>query len=108
MARTPEVCRVIGSARVRGGRAPVAERLSSFDDADASLTPEQAVAEALRCTAASPCRYCDVCQLLCPDLAITRHPGTREIVIDLAWCKGCGLCAHYCPHGAIRMVVDDE
>ncbi|HUT77663.1 MAG TPA: 4Fe-4S binding protein [Polyangia bacterium] len=107
MAREREICRVVGTTRVRGDRAPVAGRLRSFDDAEGLLTPEQAVAEALRCTAASPCRYCDVCQLLCPDLAITRHPETREIVIDLTWCKGCGLCAHYCPHGAIHMVVDE-
>jgi Pyruvate/2-oxoacid:ferredoxin oxidoreductase delta subunit len=107
MARSRDVCRVIGSTRVMGDRAPVPARLASFDDAEGLLAPEQARAEALRCTAASPCRYCDVCQLLCPDLAITRHPETREIVIDLAWCKGCGLCAHYCPHGAIRMVVDE-
>ena len=106
MARPKEVCQVIGSVRVRGPRPPVAERLASFDDAEEPLTPERAMAEALRCTASSPCLYCDVCQLLCPDLAITRHPETREIVIDLAWCKGRGLCAHYCPHGAIRMVVD--
>lgn len=106
MARFEEVCRVVGTARVRGERPPVADRLRALDDAEERLTLEQAVAEARRCTAASPCRYCDVCQLMCPDLAITRHPETREIVIDLDWCKGCGLCAHYCPHNAIRMVVD--
>ena len=87
------VCTVVGSARVR--------------PAAAELTLAEAKAEAERCTAASPCLYCEVCQLLCPDLAITRDPGTAAIQIDLNYCKGCGLCAHYCPHGAIAMVIDE-
>jgi 2-oxoacid:acceptor oxidoreductase delta subunit (pyruvate/2-ketoisovalerate family) len=79
------VCTVVGSGRISG----------------------DPIAEAQRCTASSPCLYCDVCQLMCPDLAITRDTDTREIRIDLDFCKGCGLCAHYCPHGAISMVVDE-
>jgi 2-oxoacid:acceptor oxidoreductase delta subunit (pyruvate/2-ketoisovalerate family) len=87
-----EVCRVIGA-----GEAKI----------DRTLTAQEAAAEAARCTASSPCSYCDVCQLLCPDLAITRDAGTGRIAIDLAFCKGCGLCAAFCPRGAIRMVVDE-
>jgi 2-oxoacid:acceptor oxidoreductase delta subunit (pyruvate/2-ketoisovalerate family) len=85
MATEKRVCTVVGSARALG----------------------DPIAEARRCTASSPCLYCDVCQLMCPDLAITRDPETREIRIDLDYCKGCALCAHYCPHGAISMVVDE-
>ena len=87
------VCTVQGKGRIR----PAGEALSSAE----------AIAEAGRCTASSPCLYCDVCQLMCPDLAITRDPETREIRIDLDYCKGCALCAHYCPHSAISMVVDE-
>jgi len=47
-----------------------------------------------------------VCRLLCPDLCITRDAATGRIVIDLDICKGCGICAHYCPKGAIRMVME--
>jgi 2-oxoacid:acceptor oxidoreductase delta subunit (pyruvate/2-ketoisovalerate family) len=83
---TPKtVCEVVGNARTLG----------------------DPIAEAKRCTASSPCLYCDVCQLMCPDLAITRDPATSAIQIDLNYCKGCALCAHYCPHGAISMVVDE-
>jgi Pyruvate/2-oxoacid:ferredoxin oxidoreductase delta subunit len=63
-------------------------------------------AEASRCLATLVCDYCDICVLMCPDLCITRDPVTRHIVIDLDLCKGCGLCAHYCPKGAITMVPD--
>jgi len=85
MATAKSVCTVVGSARIHG----------------------DPVAEAKRCTASSPCLYCDVCQLMCPDLAITRDTESGGIRIDLDFCKGCGLCAHYCPHSAISMVVDE-
>jgi Pyruvate/2-oxoacid:ferredoxin oxidoreductase delta subunit len=31
-------------------------------------------------------------------------PGTPRIVIDMEYCKGCGICAHECPTDAITMV----
>lgn len=62
--------------------------------------------EAGRCLASLVCDFCDVCILTCPDLCIRRDRVTGHIVIDLELCKGCGLCAHYCPKGAIRMVAD--
>jgi pyruvate ferredoxin oxidoreductase delta subunit len=49
-----------------------------------------------------------VCRLLCPDLAITRDDITGQIVIDLDYCKGCGICAFVCPKGAITMVLEDQ
>jgi len=47
-----------------------------------------------------------VCRLLCPDLAITRDTITGQIVIDLDYCKGCGICAFVCPKVAITMVLE--
>lgn len=69
-------------------------------------TREEAREEASRCLATLECRYCNVCELLCPDQCITRDPKTGNILIDLNHCKGCGLCAHYCPKGAIRMELE--
>lgn len=102
------VCHVIGENRVRPVVSTPEKRVLSFADTEPAFTLEQAVSEAKRCTAASPCYYCEVCELLCPDLAITRNKETNRIVIDLDYCKGCGLCVHYCPHNAIKMVVDEN
>jgi 2-oxoglutarate ferredoxin oxidoreductase subunit delta len=27
----------------------------------------------------------------------------RVLKIDLAWCKGCGICAAFCPKGALEI-----
>jgi 2-oxoacid:acceptor oxidoreductase delta subunit (pyruvate/2-ketoisovalerate family) len=61
-----------------------------------------------RCLRNRTCEACDICRLLCPDLAITRDDYTGEIIVDLAFCKGCGICAFVCPKGAITMVVEEE
>lgn len=44
--------------------------------------------------------------LICPDQAITKDPVSGRPVIDLHYCKGCGLCVHLCPRGAITMVSE--
>ncbi len=52
----------------------------------APLSLEEAMIEAARCLSAHACQGCELCQLLCPDLAITKHPETGKPVIDLAYC----------------------
>jgi 2-oxoacid:acceptor oxidoreductase delta subunit (pyruvate/2-ketoisovalerate family) len=71
-------------------------------------TLEEARREAERCLSTHACQGCELCELFCPDLAITKDPRTGRPVIDLAFCKGCGLCAELCPKGAISMVVERE
>jgi Pyruvate/2-oxoacid:ferredoxin oxidoreductase delta subunit len=34
-------------------------------------------------------------------------PSTLRIKIDMDYCKGCGICAHECPKGAIEMVIEE-
>jgi len=64
---------------------------------------ETAQQRAFRCLSTVDCTFCDVCELICPDQCITRDPKSGDILIDLDYCKGCGLCAHFCPKGAIHM-----
>jgi len=75
---------------------------------DPPLTPQEAEREAARCLGSRSCEACDLCRLLCPDLAITRDPSSGQIQIDLDYCKGCGICAAVCPKGAIKMVLEEE
>lgn len=46
---------------------------------------------------------CQICWVHCPDGCIARGIGP---VIDLAYCKGCGICATECPADAIEMVPE--
>jgi 2-oxoacid:acceptor oxidoreductase delta subunit (pyruvate/2-ketoisovalerate family) len=70
------------------------------------LSPHEAEYEASRCLGAMSCEACDICRMMCPDMAITRDPMTGHIIIDLDYCKGCGICAWVCPKGAITMVIE--
>ncbi len=84
-------------------RPPGAARAAESGLVEPGLDRAQAQAAATRCLATLECRWCEVCELMCPDLCITRDPDSGHIQIDLDHCKGCGLCAHFCPKGAIRM-----
>jgi Pyruvate/2-oxoacid:ferredoxin oxidoreductase delta subunit len=77
-----------------------------FEGHDLLLSSHEVCYEASRCLGTISCEACDVCRLLCPDLAITRNRITGSIIIDLAYCKGCGICACVCPKGAIEMVQE--
>jgi 2-oxoacid:acceptor oxidoreductase delta subunit (pyruvate/2-ketoisovalerate family) len=79
-----------------------------FERHDSALTSNEARCEASGCLGSVSCESCDVCRLLCPDLAITRDMATGAIIIDLDYCKGCGICAFVCPKGAITMVREQD
>lgn len=96
-------CEYAALPRVARRLRPVEERIRDFEPVELPAEPEAGVAAAARCFGSSTCRACEICILICPDLCITRDPATQRIVIDLDYCKGCGLCAHHCPKGAIRM-----
>ena len=48
---------------------------------------------------------CFQCWLYCPDAVISK---TVPIRIDLAYCKGCGICAEVCPARAIAMIREGD
>ncbi len=48
---------------------------------------------------------CQLCWAYCPDASITKGIGP---VIDLTYCKGCGICAEVCPVQAIVMQPERE
>lgn len=48
---------------------------------------------------------CQLCWAYCPDASIARGVGP---VIDLEYCKGCGICSEICPSKAITMAPEAE
>jgi len=67
-----------------------------------------ALFEARRCMSCGNCFSCDNCYGVCPDNAVIKLDGVGEkYLIDLDYCKGCGLCVSECPSGAIQMVPEE-
>jgi len=48
---------------------------------------------------------CQLCWVYCPDVSIAR--GIPPVV-DLSFCKGCGICVEVCPTSAFRMVPEGD
>jgi NADPH-dependent glutamate synthase beta subunit-like oxidoreductase len=102
---------------------PVNERLNGFDEVDAGLTEEVAIEQAKRCLRcdlpitvdATKCTGCRTCQLWCsfryekafyPSRAEIdiEDPEQRELGFGISFtnvCDVCGICARYCPTGAL-------
>ena len=49
------------------------------------------------------CIHCQICWIFCPDAVVDR--ATADV--NYTYCKGCGICAHECPVGAITMVPEE-
>ncbi len=54
------------------------------------------------------CTTCLTCVMFCPEGAIRWRPEMGKIEFDLAFCKGCGICANECPTKAITMKIEQE
>lgn len=77
-------------------------RVTTFSPVEGGLGAAGAVHEAARCFKCGTCVDCDNCFHFCPDVAISKKPG-GGYVIDLAHCKGCGVCVEECPRAAIHL-----
>jgi Pyruvate/2-oxoacid:ferredoxin oxidoreductase delta subunit len=90
------------------GVAP-ALRMSGFDEVVGPLSNEAFMTEAGRCFHCGDCNYCSNCWVFCPESSIQMKPdsegpnGLPRFQVDHQTCKGCGICMHECPRGAIVM-----
>ena len=94
--------------RTHRERLELARRSSTFDEVVHGLDSETALYEARRCLSCGSCFSCDNCFAMCPDDAVIKLGPPGEYVIDLDYCKGCGLCVQECPSGAIVMVPEES
>lgn len=69
----------------------------------ARLDAKRARQEAGRCLSCGACNLCQQCVLFCPDACLGLDPDGAGVRVDLAHCKGCGICAQECPRGVISM-----
>jgi NADPH-dependent glutamate synthase beta subunit-like oxidoreductase len=85
-----------------------ARRESTFDEVVQGLDESTALFEARRCMSCGNCFGCDNCYGVCPDNAVLKigRPG-EDYLIDLDYCKGCGICVKECPSGAIQMFPEE-
>jgi 2-oxoacid:acceptor oxidoreductase delta subunit (pyruvate/2-ketoisovalerate family) len=81
-----------------------ARRTSTFAEVHGGLDAAHALLEARRCLSCGNCFECDNCYGMCPDNAIVKLGPGERFRIDTDFCKGCGICAHECPAGAIDMI----
>ncbi len=90
--------------RERPGEIPVDRRLAGFEEVVGALDEERAQAEARRCAACGRCGNCRACLDLfgCPAF----HLEDGRLRIDPKLCNACGVCAIYCPNGAIHRVEE--
>ncbi|MCX6693715.1 MAG: 4Fe-4S binding protein [Methanomicrobiales archaeon] len=49
------------------------------------------------------CNACGLCEMYCPDGVIS-----KDLEVDLTFCKGCWICAHECPKSAIEMFREER
>jgi Pyruvate/2-oxoacid:ferredoxin oxidoreductase delta subunit len=85
-----------------------ARRRATVDEVVGGLRQDTALFEARRCLSCGNCLACDNCYGVCPDDAVIKLTpgGAYQYEIDLDFCKGCGICVHECPAGAIALEIE--
>ncbi|MGZ5346821.1 MAG: NAD(P)-binding protein [Solirubrobacterales bacterium] len=92
-------------------RLEIERRRGTFDEVVRGLDTDNALYEARRCMSCGNCFACDNCYGVCPDNAVLKlaegpEANVNGYLIDLDYCKGCGICVAECPCGAIEMAPE--
>ncbi|MBV6521808.1 MAG: Ferredoxin--NADP reductase [Gemmatimonadaceae bacterium] len=79
-------------------------RVNGFEEVTGTLSEADARREAMRCMICGHCGNCNACLDLfgCPAFFV----ADGRIEIDSQLCTACGVCAQFCPNGAIVPVYD--
>ena len=110
--------------RIEPPSVPLPERLAGFDEVELGFSEEMAIREAKRCLRCdlpiivdlARCAGCHTCELRCSlrwegafvparaKVSIRRLVGNKDHEFDISFsdeCDLCGICARYCPYGAL-------
>ncbi|MGC8658796.1 MAG: FAD-dependent oxidoreductase [Desulfomonilaceae bacterium] len=79
-------------------RTDLATRTQSFEEVNRGISTDE---EAQRCLSCGNCAHCDTCLIYCPEGIISR--ANQDYLINLDYCKGCGICVWECPRHAMEM-----
>jgi 2-oxoisovalerate ferredoxin oxidoreductase delta subunit len=60
------------------------------------------------CCDLEKCVNCLTCVIFCPEGTIYWKPDFENVKFNLAFCKGCGICANECPTKAITMKIPEK
>ena len=106
---TPGTTLTRRAPRGPGSRSSAAA--ATFDEVVRGLDIDNALYEARRCMSCGNCFACDNCYGVCPDNAVLKlaegpEANVNGYLIDLDYCKGCGICVAECPSGAIEMAPE--
>ena len=107
----PELVLERAGNQPRQKRIPLAmrsakERKGDFESYTATMTEEEARAEAGRCLNCGCGIACGLCYRVCMSMAIKEKNGRYEI--DREKCHACGMCFRRCPNMNIEMVMTEE
>jgi len=115
----PDRAQAVGAAEIRldhfarvaptpRRHQPAASRTRNFAEVNLALEDSE---EAKRCFSCGHCNQCDTCLVYCPEGIIGRQRPkpdatgeSRNYAVDLAYCKGCGICVTECPRSGMEMV----
>lgn len=89
--------------RMKIHKISVNKRLKGFQEVIRSPSQENVISEAKRCFNCGTCTECGNCYIFCPDNSIKKDPDGYGYIVDMDYCKGCGICVQECPRGAMRM-----
>jgi NADPH-dependent glutamate synthase beta subunit-like oxidoreductase/Pyruvate/2-oxoacid:ferredoxin oxidoreductase delta subunit len=89
--------------RMKIHKISVNKRLKGFQEVIRSPSQEEVISEAKRCFNCGTCTECGNCYIFCPDNSIKKDPDGYGYMVDMDYCKGCGICVQECPRGAMRM-----
>ena len=91
------------SAAFRPEKERPGQRRKDFREVSKGFREKEAMEEAGRCLSCGLCKGCDLCFLVCPDVAIVRK-DLKVFSVKDDYCKACGVCARVCPCGVLEMV----